>query len=122
MAFVAPMFFLLVFAMVEFSRMVMVQQSLTNAAREAGRIAALKTTTASSDAETAARTFLQSSISNASDPNIVSISISPSNLSNMATGTAITTTVSVKYSDISWMPPAFLSNAVLRGKATIIRE
>ena len=40
-AIVAPLFILLVFGMIEFGRMVMVQQVLTNASREGARLAVL---------------------------------------------------------------------------------
>ena len=40
-ALVAPVFFLLVFGMIEYGRMVMVQQILTNASREGARLAVL---------------------------------------------------------------------------------
>ena len=41
---VAPLFLLFIFALVEFGRYVMVEQALTNAAREGSRTAALATT------------------------------------------------------------------------------
>ncbi len=45
-AIMAPVFFLLVFGMIEFGRMVMVQQIITNASREGARVAVLDGTTA----------------------------------------------------------------------------
>jgi Flp pilus assembly protein TadG len=44
-ALVAPVLVLLVFGMIEFGRMVMVQQVLTNAAREGARVAILSSST-----------------------------------------------------------------------------
>ena len=44
-AVVSPLFFLFIFGLIEFGRYVMVQQALTNAAREGSRTAALVTTT-----------------------------------------------------------------------------
>ena len=46
-AIVAPLFFLLVFGMVEFGRMVMIQQVLTNGSREGARKAVLDGATSS---------------------------------------------------------------------------
>ncbi len=40
-AIVAPIFFLLIFGMIEFGRVVMVQQLLTNASREGARLGVL---------------------------------------------------------------------------------
>ena len=45
-AVVAPIFLLLVFGMIEYGRMVMVQQVLTNASREGARVAVLDGSTA----------------------------------------------------------------------------
>ena len=42
-AIVAPLFFLLIFGMIEYGRMVMVQQVITNASREGARRAVAKT-------------------------------------------------------------------------------
>ena len=66
-AIVAPVFFLLMFGLIEFGRMMMVQQSLTNAAREGCRTAVLATTINSSDVEAAVRNYLQSVMSNAAN-------------------------------------------------------
>ncbi len=44
-AVVAPVFFLLVFGMIEFGRAIMVQQILTNASREGARVAVLDSPT-----------------------------------------------------------------------------
>ncbi len=45
-AVVAPVFLLLVFGMIEYGRMVMVQQVITNASREGARVAVLDGSTA----------------------------------------------------------------------------
>ena len=45
-AVVAPVFFILIFGMIEFGRMVMVQQVITNASREGARLSVLDGTTA----------------------------------------------------------------------------
>ena len=44
-AIIAPLFFLLIFGIVEFGRMVMVQQILTNASREGARRAIIESAT-----------------------------------------------------------------------------
>ena len=49
---VAPIFLLLVFGMIEYGRMVMVQQVLTNASREGARVAVLDGTTAQQVSDT----------------------------------------------------------------------
>jgi Flp pilus assembly protein TadG len=122
MAIVTPFFFFLVFGLVEFARMVMVQQVLTNAAREGTRVATLATTTNQQDVDTAVRNFLSSSISNATSSSIMTVTTNPSSFGSLTSGTPITTTVSVNFSDVSWMPASFLGSAVLKGQATMIRE
>lgn len=56
-AVVAPVFFLMIFGMIELGRMIMVQQILTNASREGARLAVLDGT-ASSDVKTAVAKYL----------------------------------------------------------------
>ena len=48
LAIVSPVVFLLIFAIIEFGRMIMVQQVLTNASREGARRAILEQSTATS--------------------------------------------------------------------------
>ena len=122
MAFIAPVFFLLVFGLIEFSRMVMVQQALTNAARSGARKAALSTTQNSSDVDAAVRDYLSATIPNSSNAEQCRITVSPSTLSTATSGTDITITVEVTYSDISWFPATFLGNSVVKGQATMERE
>ena len=106
-AIVAPIFFMLVFALIEFARMMMVQQSLTNAAREGCRTAVLATTKDSSDVESSVRDYLQSVMSNASDSGEVRVTV-PASLSNTASGTILTVSVEVNYGDVSWLPFRYL--------------
>lgn len=106
-ALVAPVFLLLVFGMIELGRMVMVQQSLTNAAREGCRTAALATTMDDSDVETAVRDFLQPSMPEVSDANKVRVTI-PQSLSAKTSGTDLVVGVEVDYADVSWLPLNYL--------------
>ena len=64
-ALIAPIFILLVFGMIEFGRMVMVQQVLTNASREGARLAVLDGTT-TSDVTTAVGNYLTNAAINSS--------------------------------------------------------
>jgi len=111
MAIVAPLLFLLIFGMVEFARMVMLKQALVNAAREGSRTAILANVLSSSDAETAVRESLK-----------VRVTITPSTLAGMASGTSVTTRVEVTFSDVSWIPPSFGGSIVIVGESTMKRE
>lgn len=96
-AVVAPLLFLLVLGMAEFGRMLMVQQILTNGAREGARKAVLP---GSTDADV--QGTIDSYMSNASISGHTR-SISPSATTATA-GTQITVTVSVPYNNVSWLP------------------
>jgi Flp pilus assembly protein TadG len=122
MALVAPFFFVLVMGMVEFARMVMVQQALTNAAREGCRKAALPTTSSTTVVDATVRQQLKPSLSNAENTSTCRVTITPTVLAGIAENTEISVAVEVNYTDVTWLPPAFLKKSVLRGKATVRRE
>ena len=84
-AFVAPVFFLLVLGLVEMGRMMMVQLSLTNAAREGCRMAVIGTTISGSDVDSAVRHYLQSVTSKALDPAKLRVT-APTNLGQLSLG------------------------------------
>jgi Flp pilus assembly protein TadG len=106
-AFVAPVFFVLVFGLIELGRMVMVQQALTNAAREGCRTATLATTINESEVETAVRNYLKSVMRNASNASEVRVTV-PNGLASTAAGTDLTVAVEANYADVSWMPLRYL--------------
>lgn len=116
-AVVAPVFFVLVFGMIEYGRMVMVEQILTNAAREGARVGILDNSTYT-DVTTAANQYLTPAhINNAT------ISVSPNPPSSAALGAAVTVTVSVPFNQVSWLPsPMFLGGKTLSFTATMRRE
>ncbi len=122
MAVIAPYLFLLVFGSIEFARMVMVKQSLTNAAREGCRTAVLALTDNDNDVESAVRQYLRGSIADYSDSETVRVSIDPTNVANQPTGTTITVSVEVDCGDVSWLPAGFLGGVTLQANATMNRE
>ena len=122
MAFIAPVIFLLLFASVEFARMMMIKQALTNAAREGCRQAVLITTRDYRDAETTVRDYLRGCVAQFDDESVVRVSISPQFVSVPATGTEVTVSVEVNCSDVSWLPPMFLAEASISGTAKMNRE
>ncbi|MCH8311023.1 MAG: pilus assembly protein, partial [Chloroflexi bacterium] len=101
-AMVAPILFVFIFALIEFGRIVMVQHTVVNAAREGCRIASLPTTTSVSTVDTAVRNYLQSTITTAADPNVVTVNVT--SLSGITSGTPITVETQVSFSDVSWIP------------------
>ena len=116
-AFVAPVLFLLVFGMIEFGRMVMVQQILTNASREGARMAVLDGTTAAEVTTTVTNYLTATSISGAT------VTINPPEPSSAGYGEAVTVTVSVGFNQVSWVAsPMFLSGTTMRASTAMRRE
>lgn len=103
-AVVAPLFLLFIFALVEFGRYVMVEQALTNAAREGSRTAALATTKDTLRVRAAVGDGLRGVISSPSDVSPVTVTVVPESLSAIAPGTRIEVSVEVDASDVSWLP------------------
>ena len=117
-AIVAPLLFLFIFAVIEFGRMVMVHQIITNAAREGARRGILEQTTAQ-EVQTIVGEYLSgSSISGAT------VSVTPADFDHVVGfGTPITVAVSVPFNEVSWLPaPWFLNGANLSVQSTMRAE
>ena len=116
-AVVAPIFFLFVMGIIEYGRMVMVQQVITNASREGARAAIL-------DGSTTANVLsvVNSYLSSASISGAV-VAISPNPPSNAADGTPVTVTVTIGFSQVSWLPsPMYLGSTSLQARSVMRRE
>jgi Flp pilus assembly protein TadG len=109
---VAPVFVLLVFGMIEFGRMVMVQQMLTNAAREGARLGVIEGNTPT-DVETRVDNYLAAA-------NITGATVTVTTLpaSGSDTGDRISVTVSIPFGQVSWLPtPMYLGTTSLASTA-----
>jgi Flp pilus assembly protein TadG len=116
-AVVAPVFLLLVFGMIEYGRMVMVQQVITNASREGARKAVLDGSTAS-DVQSVVDIYLE----NGSVPG-ATITLDPADPSQAAFGDPVTVTVAVDFSQVSWLPtPMYLGGKTLSATTVMRRE
>ena len=122
MAFIAPVIFAIVFGSVEFARVMMVRQSLTNAAREGCRHASLVATRKDSDSEQVVRSALQGVLNNTSDEKLLRINFSPEFEDALPTGTTITTTVEIDCENVTWLPPFFCADSRIRTISSMIRE
>ncbi len=122
MAMVAPFIILLVFGSIEFARMMMVRQALTNAAHEGCRDACLVTTRDNVTCDQIVRQRLRGVVKNADDSEAVRIETEPSFSTFLETGTRITTTVEVNCADVSWLPPFFTAGAKIRATSSMSRE
>lgn len=116
-AFVAPVFFVIVLAVFEFGRAMMVQAILTSAAERGARTGAM------SGAQTSDVTSTVSSFLTNSGINGATTIVTPSPPSSAYPGQTINVTVSVPYASVSWIPsPKFLQNTVLSASALVVSE
>jgi Flp pilus assembly protein TadG len=118
-AIVAPLFFLLVFGMVEFGRMVMIQQVITNASREGARKAVLDGAS-SSNVKSAVVTYMANGGVTIATSNVT---INPTDPTTAAAGSPVTVTVSVPFNQVSWLPsPMFLGGRQMTASTVMRRE
>jgi len=118
-AIVAPLFVLLIFGMLEYGRMVMVQQVITNASREGARRAVLEGST-TADVTAVVNEFLDAA---AVDSDDATVDVSPNPPESAGAGGAVTVTVTVPFSDVSWLPsPMYLGSTTLEARTVMRRE
>jgi len=116
-AVVAPVFLLLVFGMIEYGRMVMVQQVLTNASREGARVAVLDGSTAQEVQDTVSQYLNSGSIQGAV------ITVDPANPTDAGFGDPVTVSVDIGFSQVSWLPsPMYLGGQTLSATTVMRRE
>ena len=116
-AFVAPAFFIVVLGVIEFTRAMMVEELLTNAAHEGARAGVLDGAQ-ESDVDNAVNNYLSAAgISGATT------TVSPNPPSNAAYGQSVTVTVTIPYKSVSWLPvPQYLGSATLEAVSLMRRE
>jgi Flp pilus assembly protein TadG len=116
-AIVAPIFFLVVLGMVEFGRMVMVQQVITNAAREGARVAVLDNCTTQRVGDKVSEYLGASRIAGAT------VEVNPDPPSTAGFDEPVTVTVRIDFARVSWLPsPFFLGGRTLEASAIMRRE
>jgi Flp pilus assembly protein TadG len=96
-ALIAPVFLALIFGIIEFGRMLMVEQILVNAAREGARAATISGETDAQVTSVVSTYMANSNISGYTQ------TLSPTLASTPASGTALTLTVSVPCQTVSWL-------------------
>ena len=116
-AVVAPIFLLLVMGMIEYGRMVMVQQVITNASREGARCAVLDGSTYLDVIATVQGYLTSGSVSGAT------VTVVPTNPEDAAFGDPVTVTVDIGFSQVSWLPsPMYLGGKTLTATTVMRRE
>jgi Flp pilus assembly protein TadG len=115
-AIIGPIVVMLVLGMIEFSRLMMVQEILTNAAREGARQAVLNGATTSNATTTVSNYLSGAGISG------YTTTVSP-DPSTAEAGTAITVQITIPYSDVTWLPtPIFLGGVTLTATVIMCKE
>lgn len=124
-AVVAPIFFLFVLGIIEYGRMVMVYQVLTNASRVGARIAVLEDST-ETDVTNQVTTYLnESGISGATVTPWAKDQTtgSPKAFADLTNGDPVGVTVSVNFDQVSWLPsPMYLGGKTLSATTQMRRE
>ncbi|MGB9690018.1 TadE/TadG family type IV pilus assembly protein [Thermogutta sp.] len=116
-AVVAPIFFLLILGLIEFGRMVMVQQVITNASREGARRAIIQGVTTAEVISVVQDYLASGGIRSAT------VTVTPDPIDSAGYGEPVTVTVSVPFRQVSWLPsPMFLGGVELRATTTMRRE
>lgn len=116
MALIAPLLIALIMGQLESSRLGMVAQLLTTAAREGCRVAVIEGNTQSKVQTRVEAVLAGSGIS-------VGTVTPTSGWATANTGEPITITFSVPYSQVSWLPtPYYLKTATVTASATMNRE
>jgi Flp pilus assembly protein TadG len=118
-ALVAPLFFLLILGMIEYGRMVMVQQVITNASREGARQGVLD------GATTAQITTLVNNYLTAGQisPASATVTVAPNPPTDAEFGDPVTVTVAIPFNQVSWLPsPMYLGGKTLSATTVMRRE
>ena len=116
-AIIAPIFFLLVLSSFEFGRAIMVQQILTNAAREGARQAIVENAD-STDVVNSVTSYLSGTTVDG-----VTVTVDPTSLQTVGFGDEVTVTVTVPYDQVSWLPvSSFMSGKILTGESMMRGE
>ncbi len=116
-AIVFPAFLVFIWGIIEFGRMLMVEQALQRAATEAARAAVTPEGTASDAIAAAQQVLAANGISGAQ------ITITPADLANMEPGEEIKVEVTVASSQVRWLPFSILgTDAPLVGRANMLKE
>jgi Flp pilus assembly protein TadG len=114
-----PMFLTMTVGIIEFGRGFMVQQMVTNAAREGARHGILPGAK-NSDVEAKVKEYLATG---SIDPAVVQVTVTPANLQAAKTGAQVKVVIRINYTDVTWMPaPWFMGNTSLSSDTVMRRE
>jgi Flp pilus assembly protein TadG len=110
----------MVLGMIEFGRMIMVEQILTNATREGARLAVLDSPT---PLATTVNNAVNSYLQKAGITSGATITLNPSEPTSAAYGDDIIVTVQVPFGNVTWLPSTlFISSTTKLKASTVMRR
>ena len=122
MAMVLPVFITVVLGLIEVGRGIMVAQLMSNAAREAARLAVVDGSTNSTVSD-AAKNFLAGAANvSAGDVTVNITTAGGGSVSAAQPRELITVNVSLPFSKVSWLPPKYLAGKSLSATAAMRHE
>lgn len=115
-AAVAPLLLVVTLGMIEYGRLVQVQQVLTNASREGARLAATGSVSAS-QVQAVVDSYLATAGINGE-----TTTVSPSSPTSAGAGDPVTVSVSIPFSSVHWYPPVLITGMTMNANATMRAE
>ena len=115
MAVVLPLFFMIIFGIVEFGRAMMALQIITNSAREGARACAVRPLT-ESEVEDICVEYAE-----ACGVNGITVDVVP-DPTTVTRGDPVEVKVEVKFTDVSWLPPFWNRDTILSSASTMRKE
>ena len=117
-ALVIPVFLLFAIGIIEVGRANVVLGWVTNASREAARVASFDSTTQTATVKAAANAYLGNV-----GVNGATITVAPDPPTSAADGQSVSVTVSIPFNQVSWLPNAFfLGGQTLQATTVMCRE
>ena len=127
-ALVLPVFFIVVFGMIDFGRAMMMSQVVQNASREGARLASTDGATAQMVNDHVSD-YLEGALGVSADEITIAIEIeagpgnsAPNGVDDASPGDKCTVQVQIPYNEIALFQSSYFNNARLRGYATMRRE
>ncbi len=117
-ALVLPIFFLLVFGLIEMACLGLTSQVLTSAAYSACRVAVISNQSQDNVTETVQGVLTSAGISSSS----YTLVTTPADVTTAKFGDPVTVTISVPFNSVSWITPSFLGSALITSSATLSSE
>lgn len=115
-AALAPLLLVVMLGMIEYGRLVQVQQVLTNASREGARVA-IGGSASVLQVQAVVNAYLT-----AANLTGATTTVSPSPPANADAGDPVTVSVSVPFSSVNWYPPVIITGLTMNANTTMRAE